>query len=121
MVPASIIITYSQNYKSFDDGLEIRSFFLDISKSFNNVWHEGFILKLEQNDISGDLLNILRDFLNNRKQRLVLNGQVSAWTNANAGVPQGSISCPLLFLVWNKVFKNVPSKICGRQPLRNLK
>ena len=66
-------------------------------------------------------MNILRDFLNNRKQRLVLNGQVSAWTNANAGVPQGPISCPLLFLVWGKVFKNAPSKTCGRQPLRNLK
>ena len=77
-------------YKSFDDGLEVRSVFLDTSKAFDKVWHEGFIFKLKQNGISGDLLNILTDFLSNRKQRVVLNGQVSTWTSVNAGVPQGS-------------------------------
>ena len=77
-------------YKSFDDGLEVRSVFLDISKAFDKVWHEGVIFKLKQNGISGDLLNILTDFLSNRKQRVVLNGQVSTWTSVNAGVPQGS-------------------------------
>ena len=45
-------------YKSFDDGLEIRSVFLDISKAVDKVWHEGVIFKLNQNGISGDLLNI---------------------------------------------------------------
>ena len=45
-------------YKSFDDGLEVRSVFLDISKAFDKVWHEGVIFKLKQNGISGDLLNI---------------------------------------------------------------
>ena len=65
-------------YKSFDGGLEVRSVFLDISKAFDKVWHEGVIFKLEQNGISGDLLNILRDFLSNR----VLNGQVSTGSSA---------------------------------------
>ena len=59
-------------YKSFDDGFEVRSVFLDISKAFDKVWHEVVIFKLEQNDISGDLLNILIDVLSNRKQRVVL-------------------------------------------------
>ena len=45
-------------YKSFDDGLEVRSVFLDISKAVDKVWHEGVIFKLNQNGISGDLLNI---------------------------------------------------------------
>ena len=45
-------------YKSFDDGLEIRSVFLDISKAVDKVWHEGVIFKLNKNGISGDLLNI---------------------------------------------------------------
>ena len=49
-------------YKSFDDGLEVRSVFLDISKAFDKVWHEGVIFKLEQYGISCDLLNILTDF-----------------------------------------------------------
>ena len=83
---------------NFNDGFGVRSVFLDISKAFDKVWHEGVIFILEQNEISGDLLNILIDFASNRKQRVVLNGQVSAWANLNAVVPQGSILGPLLFI-----------------------
>ena len=52
---------------SLDKGLEMRGVLLDISKAFDKVWHEGFIYKLQQNGISGQLMNILIDFLNNRK------------------------------------------------------
>ena len=55
-------------YSSFDEGLEVRSIFLDIAKAFDKVWHDGIIFKLTQNGISGNLLNLLRDFLNKRKQ-----------------------------------------------------
>ena len=58
------------------------------------------IFKLTQNGISGNLLNLFLDFLNERKQRVVLNGQFSAWKNVNAGVPQGSILGLLLFLIY---------------------
>ena len=58
------------------------------------------ILKLKQNGISGNLLKIIEDFLSNRYQRVVLNGESSGWAVVNAGVPQGSILGPLLFLVY---------------------
>ena len=45
-------------------------------------------------------MNILIDFLNNRKQRVLLNGQSSDWVDIKAGVPQGSIMGPLLFLTY---------------------
>ena len=45
-------------------------------------------------------LSVLSDFLKHRKQRVLLNGQVSSWTGVNVGVPQGSILGPLLFLVY---------------------
>ena len=87
-------------YSSFDKGLEVRSIFLDIAKAFDKVWHDDIIFKLTQNSISGNLLNLLRDFLNERKQRVILNGQFSTWKNVSAGVPQGSILGSLLFLIY---------------------
>ena len=45
-------------YKSFDEGFEVRRVFLDISKTFDKVWHEGLLLKLNQNGISGNFLKL---------------------------------------------------------------
>ena len=85
-------------YQSLDDGLETRAVFLDISKAFDKVWHEALLFELKQNDILGNLLNVITNFLYQRKQRVVLNGQHSCWTNVQAGVPQGSILGPLFIL-----------------------
>ena len=87
-------------YQSFDGGFDLRSVFLDISKAFDKVWHDGLIFKLKQNGISNNLFNLLSNFLINRKQRVVLNGQTFSWAVVNAGVPQGSILGPLLFLIY---------------------
>ena len=70
-----------------------------MSKALDKVWHQGVILKLRKTGISGHLLKIIEDFLSNRYQRVVLNGQSSGWAAVNAEVPQGSILGPLLFLV----------------------
>ena len=81
--------------------LEVRGNFLDISKAFNKVWHEGLLYKLESIGISGNLLNLFHSFLNDRYQRVVINGQHSDWAPILAGVPQGSILVgPLLFLIY---------------------
>ena len=64
-------------YNLFDEGLEVRSVFLDISKAFDKVWHKGVLFKLSQNVISGNLLDLWSSFLSDRKQRIVLNDQTS--------------------------------------------
>ena len=66
-------------YHSMDEGYEIRGVFLDISKAFDKVRHEGIVFKLKQNGISGNLLNVFGDFLRNRKRRIVFNGQTTNW------------------------------------------
>ena len=80
--------------------LDVRSVYLDISKAFDRVWHDGLIYKLKRCGVSGQLLSLIKDFLKNRKQRTVLNGQSSSWEDVSAGVPQGSILGPLFFLVY---------------------
>ena len=56
-------------HQSFDDNLEIRAVFLDISKTFHKVWYKGLTFKLKQNSTSDKILNIITDFLSSTKQR----------------------------------------------------
>ena len=85
---------------TFDRGLKVRGIFIDISKAFDKVWHDCLIFKLLQNGVSRVMINILRNFLRNRKQRVVLNDQCSSWADVIADVPQGSILGPLLSLIY---------------------
>ena len=85
-------------YKSFDCGYKVRGVFLDISKIFDQVWHYDIVFKLKQNSISAKLGKILHDFLVDRKQRAVLNGQVFSWATVKADFSQGSILEQPLFL-----------------------
>ena len=87
-------------FQSFDEGFKVRSVFLERSKAFDKAGYNGLIFKVLQNDISGNLIEILSDLLSDKKQRVVINGQNSTWEDVNAGIPQGSITGPLLFLTY---------------------
>ena len=101
-------------HQAFDStkSLEVRAVLLDISKAFDKVWHDGLIFKLEENGISGNLLRLLLNYLDDRKQRVVINGSYSDCSNIESGVPQGSVLGPLLFLVYiNYLERNIKSNI----------
>lgn len=72
----------------WNDRYEVTGVFPGISKSFD-VCPNGLIYKLNQNEITGNLFNIIINFLEARKQRVILNGQYFSRVDITAGIPQG--------------------------------
>ena len=95
-----LLHTYHMLCEAVDGGKEVRVVFCDISKAFDRVWHRGLIHKLRDIGCSDGLLNWFSSYLSNRQQCVIYNGQASEWTFVKAGIPQGSILGPLLFLIY---------------------
>ena len=152
----------------------------DLSNTFDCLCHDLLIAKLHTYGLDIYSVNLLQDYLSNRKQRTKIESFLSSWENIWSGVPKGPVLSPLSFNIsgrdaslilktvyltdyaidntpfavannikdviwsleevgenlitwfssnhmrlnpdkWVKVFKNGPNKICGRQPLKNLK
>jgi len=74
--------------------------FLDISKAFDRAWHAGLLQKLADIGVTGNAWRWCRAFLSDRRLRTTQDGLNSDWFSFNAGVPQGSVLSPFLFLVF---------------------
>lgn len=91
---------YNEFCDALDKKKDVRIVFCDVSKAFDKVWHRGIIFKLKQLGVDGPLLTWFENYLNNRMQKVVIKGQSSDWGMIEAGVPQGSVLGPLLFIVY---------------------
>ena len=105
-----LIDIYHHICQSFDNRQISCMVFCDISKAFDRVWHKGLLFKLQENGIHGNLLTWLSSYLSNRYQRVVLQSSESSLRLIQAGVPQGSVLGPLLFLIYvNDIADNLLS------------
>ena len=102
ILTADLLTVISERiYQALNISGEARAVALDISKAFDKIWHVGLLRKLQAHGVSLELpKNIISSFLDNRKIKVVLDGQSSSCYSINAGVHQGSVLGPTLFLLF---------------------
>ena len=99
---AQLLLIIHEIQTTFDENptVDVRGVFLDLSKTFDKVEHDGIIFKIKAYGVESELLSLLKNYLESREQKVVLNGQTSEWRKIMSGIPQGSVLGRLLFLVY---------------------
>ena len=98
--------------EALDNNLQVDTVYLDFKKAFDSVPHKRLVKKLEKYGITGNLLKWLKNFLYERKQRVVINGKSSKWSDVLSRIPQGSILGPLLFIIYISDLPGVVGSVC---------
>ena len=77
--------------------------YFDYAKAFDKVSHRLLLLKLKGYGIDGKLLDWLKNWLENRRQRVMVGNAMSEWLEVVSGTTQGTVLGFLLFLLWGSL------------------
>ena len=95
-----------------DERSPVDVIYLDFQKAFDKVPHQRLILKLKLHGMGNSIIHWIEQWLNDRRQRVVVDREVSSWKPVFSGVRQGAVLGPILFLVYiNDLEEGVTGKI----------